>query len=211
MGLPAGAETLLTRAKDYIKKKYKKPGEVYLGVVSRLDLPVSGVVLFARTSKAAARLSEQFRGHSVEKVYYALVEGAIFPLEAELVDWIREDEGQRKVWITKNRQDTQAKLARLRYRKLQRIGSNSMIEVRLETGRKHQIRVQLAGQGHPILGDGKYGARSDFPGGIALHARRLAIDHPVGSRRLEFVAPLPGCWSSYGVPSPDEEELEKQV
>lgn len=199
MGLPEGQETLLTRAKDYIKKKYDKPGEVYLGVVSRLDLPVSGVVLFARTSKSAARLNEQFKKHTIEKIYLALVEGAIFPLESRLVDWIREDERNQKVWITRNEQDPLAKEARLQYRKLERIGANSLVEVRLETGRKHQIRVQLAGCGHPILGDGKYGARTDFPGGIALHAFKLGFDHPVGGKRIELDAPLSKMWTKLGI------------
>lgn len=199
MGLPEGQETLWTRAKDYIKKKYDKPGEVYLGVVSRLDVPVSGVVLFARTSKAAARLNEQFKKHTVEKIYLALAEGSIFPLESRLVDRIREDERSRKVWITRNEQDAQAKEARLCYRKLERVGSNSLVEIRLETGRKHQIRVQLAGCGHPILGDGKYGARTDFPDGIALHAYRLAFDHPVGGRKIELNAPLPKTWTKLGI------------
>lgn len=196
MGLPAGEETLLTRAKAYIKKKYDKPGEVYLGVVSRLDVPVSGIVLFARTSKAAARLNEQFRTHSVEKIYLALVEGLIHPAEAECVDRILEDERHRKVHLTR---EERGKEAKLRYRKLRRVGPNSLIEVRLETGRKHQIRVQLAGRGFPILGDGKYGARTDFPEGIALHASRLCVDHPVGGKRIELIAPLPNAWRVQGI------------
>lgn len=196
MGLAPGEETLLTRAKRYVKAKYAKPGEVYLGVVSRLDVPVSGVVLFARTSKAAARLNDQFRERRVEKIYVALVEGAIDPSEAEYVDRIREDERHRKVWIAK---DGEGKEAKLRYRRLQRIGKNSLVEIRLETGRKHQIRVQLSGHGFPILGDGKYGARTDFPGGIALHARMLSVTHPTTSERLTFEAPLPDAWKKFGV------------
>jgi 23S rRNA pseudouridine1911/1915/1917 synthase len=188
MGLPEGEETLLTRAKDYVKRKYGKPGEVYLGVVSRLDVPVSGIVLFARTSKAAARLNEQFRTHSVEKIYVARVEGSINPLEDECVDRIREDERHRKVWLTKGNDGKEAKL---RYRKLRQIGNDSLIEIRLETGRKHQIRVQLAGRGFPIRGDGKYGAKTDFPNGIALHAWKLTVAHPTTHQRIELTAAIP--------------------
>lgn len=198
MGLPEGEETLLTQAKRYIKEKYDKPGEVYLGVVSRLDVPVSGVVLFARTSKAAARLNEQFRTHSVEKIYAALVEGSIYPLEKECIGRIREDERHRKVWLTR---DEQGKEARLHYRKLRQVGANSLVEIRLETGRKHQIRIQLADCGFPILGDRKYGAKTVFPGGIALHAQRLAVDHPTTGQRMEWTAPFPTTWKKFGVES----------
>jgi len=192
MGLPDGQETLLTQTKAYIKEKYAKPGEVYLGVVSRLDVPVSGVVLFARTSKAAARLNEQFREHTVEKVYVALVEGAILPLEGECVDRLCEDKRHRKAMLT---QSAEGKESKLRYRKLRQIGQCSLIEIQLETGRKHQIRVQLAGRGFPIRGDIKYGAKMSFPGGIALHAWKLTFSHPTTKERIELIAPLPKMFS----------------
>lgn len=196
MGLPEGEETLLTRAKDYIKAKYDKPGAVYLGVVSRLDVPVSGVVLFARTSKAAARLNEQFRERGVEKMYLALVEGSIFPLENQCVDRIVEDERHRKVWILRRAAADQTgkescKEGRLHYRKVRQIGPHSLVEIRLETGRKHQIRVQLSSRGFPILGDRKYGARTDFPGGIALHAWKLRVQHPISGAAIELTAAPP--------------------
>ncbi|MDR1962187.1 MAG: RluA family pseudouridine synthase [Planctomycetaceae bacterium] len=194
MGLAAGEETLLTCVKDYIKRKYDKPGEVYLGVVSRLDVPVSGVVLFARTSKAAARLNEQFRTHSVTKIYVALAEGSLDPPEGEWVDWIQEDKRHRKVWLTRSGDGKEAKL---QYRTLQKIGVNSMIEIRLETGRKHQIRVQLAGHGSPIFGDGKYGAKTDFPNGIALHAWKLSVTHPTTQQHIELTASLPAVWKKF--------------
>lgn len=196
MGLAKGEETLLTRSKDYIKRKYNKPGEVYLGVVSRLDVPVSGVVLFARTSKAAARLNEQFRTHSVEKIYVALVEGSVEPPEAEWIDWIREDERHRKVWLT---QEGQGKEAKLQYRTLHKTGNNSLIEIRLETGRKHQIRVQCSGHGFPIFGDRKYGAKTVFPDGIALHALRLTVTHPTTHQRIVLTAPIPVIWKKFTV------------
>jgi len=191
MGLPDGQETLFTQTKAYIKKKYAKPGEVYLGVVSRLDVPVSGVVLFARTSKAAARLNEQFREHTVEKIYAALVEGAITPPEAECVDHLCEDRRHCKIVRT---QSAEGKESRLRYRKLRQVGQCSLIEIQLETGRKHQIRVQLASRGFPILGDTKYGAKIPFPDGIALHAWKLIFSHPTTKERIELTAPLPSTF-----------------
>ena len=188
MGLPDGQETLLTQTKAYIKEKYAKPGEVYLGVVSRLDVPVSGVVLFARTSKAAARLNEQFRERTVEKIYAALVEGSITPVEAECVDRLCEDKRHRKVWRV---QSDEGKESKLRYRKLRQINQCSLVEIQLETGRKHQIRVQLAGRGFPICGDVKYGAKMSFFDGIALHAWKLTFSHPTTKERIELTAPLP--------------------
>jgi 23S rRNA pseudouridine1911/1915/1917 synthase len=213
MGLPEGEETLLTQAKDYLKQKYNKPGEVYLGVVSRLDVPVSGVVLFARTSKAAARLNEQFRTHTVEKIYLALVEGKIFPKEHTLTGFLKEDERHRKVFLTKQ-QD--GKEVVLHYKTVRQVGSNTLLEIKLETGRKHQIRVQLSSHGFPILGDRKYGSRTAFPDGIArysvdqhtiaLHAHRLTFTHPVADdsgsnsgkeHRIELTAPLPEAWKKF--------------
>ena len=188
MGLPEGQETLLTRTKAYLKEKYAKPGNVYLGVVSRLDVPVSGIVLFARTSKAAARLNEQFRAHTVEKTYAALVEGAIFPPDAECVDRLGEDKRHRKVCRTHS---DEGKEARLRYRTLRQTNRCSLIEILLVTGRKHQIRLQLATRGFPILGDIKYGAQIPFPGGIALHAWKLSFSHPTTKEPIELLAPLP--------------------
>lgn len=193
MGTPLGTETLLTLAKQYVKEKCNKPGNVYLGVVSRLDVPVSGVVLFARTSKAARRLTEQFRSGSVEKVYWALVEGRIEPPEKECVNWLAHDERHRRMRIAGPGLPG-AKQARLRYRRLQAGQGGSLVEVELITGRKHQIRLQLAHHGFPILGDRKYGSRAPFPRGIALHARRLLVRHPVGEQPVEVNAPLPSYW-----------------
>ncbi|GHT21907.1 RNA pseudouridine synthase [Planctomycetales bacterium] len=188
MGLPDGQETLLTQTKEYIKKKYNKPGAVYLGVVSRLDVPVSGVVLFARTSKAAARLNEQFREHSVEKIYTALVEGKIHPPEGRCCDLLENDKRHRKAHITDN---PGGKASVLFYKTVRRVGNNSLIEIHLETGRKHQIRIQLSSRGYPILGDIKYGSKKAFPCGIALHAWKLRFDHPVTKERIELTAPVP--------------------
>lgn len=197
MGLPEGEETLLTIARDYVKRKYGKPGNVYLGVVSRLDVPVSGVVLFARTSKAADRINEQFRARSVTKEYVALVEG-ITPPEETCVDWLVEDERHRSVRIAKQSDET-GKEARLAYRQIAKIGGNSLLCVDLQTGRKHQIRVQLAGRGFPILGDRKYGAKTILPDGIMLHGRRLVVRHPTRDETIELIAPLPAFWQRYGI------------
>jgi 23S rRNA pseudouridine1911/1915/1917 synthase len=198
MGTPEGMPTLLTLAKQYVKQRYQKPGNVYLGVVSRLDAPVTGIVLFARTSKAAARLTEQFRSRAIEKTYWAMVEGIIEPADGRLTDWLRQDERHRRMHIVGSTMPD-AKEARLAYRRLSVVRGNSLVEIQLETGRKHQIRLQLSHHGHPVIGDRKYGSRTPFPQGIALHARRLAIAHPTTGARLEFEAPLPTAWRRFGV------------
>ncbi|MFH1920940.1 MAG: RluA family pseudouridine synthase [Planctomycetota bacterium] len=198
MGLPDNKPTLLTAAKEYIGDRYDKPGNVYLGVVSRLDAPVTGVVLFARTSKAARRLTEQFRARSVRKVYWALVEGCVEPLSDEWVNWVCHDERHRRVHVV-GPTHPGAKEARLSYRRLDFRDGISQLELEPETGRKHQIRVQLADRGHPIRGDRKYGSQHQFPAGIALHARRLEINHPVLHERVSLEAPLPEAWGRFGV------------
>lgn len=198
MGVGPGKPSLLDAAKEYIRQKYAKPGNVYLGVVSRLDAPVTGVVLFARTSKGAGRLAEQFRARKVEKMYWAAVEGGVDPPADELVHFVRKDERHRRVHVTHAGADG-AQEARLQYHLLAHRGDDSLIEVALETGRKHQIRVQLAKVGHPVLGDQKYGAVRPFPRGIALHARRLVVIHPVRREPLELVAPLPNAWRKAGL------------
>jgi len=198
MGVPKERSSLLTMAKQYVKQKYDKPGNVYLGIVSRLDAPVTGLLVIARTSKAAARLTEQFRSGSVNKVYWALVEGVPDPDAATCVGWVRKDERHRKMHTT-HEDHPEAKEARLSYRTLAQLPQATLLEVRLETGRKHQIRVQLSHRGHPILGDRKYGATTKFPEGIALHSRQIELVHPVRKTPLRLVAPLPRCWSRFGV------------
>ena len=193
MGTPEGIPTLLTLAKDYIKAKYHKPGNVYLGVMSRLDAPVTGVVLLARTSKAAARLTEQFRTHTVQKTYWALVEGILEPPEGDYVDWLGQDERHRRMHIV-GRTMPGAREARLSYRRLSARGDQTRVEVQLETGRKHQIRLQMAHHGHPVVGDRKYGSRRPFPVGIALHARQVVFTHPVRDEQISIEAPLPAYW-----------------
>ncbi len=200
MGVAADEVSLLTLAKQYIKTRYDKPGNVYLGVVSRIDQPVSGVVLFARTSKAAARLSEQFRGRLVEKIYWAVVEGAP-PAAGQWTDFIAKDESRQRMTAVAATAAT-AREARLSYRSLKATSRGTLIEVQLETGRKHQIRLQCSLRGHPILGDRKYGAARSFPDGIALHARRISIEHPISKARHTFEAPPPQSWHGFGMPVP---------
>lgn len=192
-GAAEGEPSLVTLAQDYLRIKYNKPGNVYVGVVSRLDAFVTGVVILARTSKAAARLSEQFRLGSPEKCYWALVSGSPQPPAGECVDWLyKDDAAHRMCAVASPRAGAQE--ARLTYRTLQRLANTTLLEIELQTGRKHQIRVQLSRRGWPILGDQKYGSDRSFPRGIALHSRRLALKHPVRDETLRFEAPLPRYW-----------------
>jgi 23S rRNA pseudouridine1911/1915/1917 synthase len=199
MGVAADSPSLLKLAKQHIKQKYQKPGNVYLGVVSRLDSPVSGVVVFARTSKAAARLTEQFRTHRVEKTYWALVEGVLEPSSGTLTNYLARDEVNRRMRIVGATMPG-SQQASLGYRRLKIVRKDlSLVEVDLQTGRKHQIRLQLAESGHPIIGDEKYGSRRKFGGGIALHARRLTVDHPIRHENITFEAPVPETWNRFGI------------
>jgi len=196
MGVVDGRPTLLAACKAYVKEKYNKPGNVYLGIVSRLDAPVTGVVVLARTSKAAARLTSQYREHRVGKIYLALVPHKVDPPEAELCDLVRKDERHRRMHIVlTNHPD--AREAKLCYKTRTTHGGLTLLEVELITGRKHQIRVQLAHAGHPIVGDRKYGSDRRFPEGIALHSRQTELEHPVSHQLLTFLAPLPSAWPRF--------------
>lgn len=185
--------SLLELAKLWVKEEYRKPGRVFLGMVHRLDRPVAGVLLFARTSKAAARLSEQFRTGATRKRYLAVVEGKVRETEGRLVHQIerRDNRSSRIV----DRACASSQEARLSYRVLDISGSRSLVEVTLETGRRHQIRVQLAHIGHPIVGDLRYGAPAPLPSAqIALLARELTVLHPTLKTQLTFRSPLPQGW-----------------
>jgi 23S rRNA pseudouridine1911/1915/1917 synthase len=202
-GVSPGEESLGTLVKDYLKRQYNKPGNVYLGVVSRLDASVTGVALFARTSKAAARLSEQFRERTVDKRYWALVEPGPMAATGQCVDWVWKDEGQHRMVVVEATHPG-AQRAQLSY---ETRGESDRgwpwLEVQLVTGRKHQIRVQLAAAGHPIVGDRKYGSDRFFPVGLALHARSLVLQHPVQKRPLEIIAPVPSYWPPLVAHRPD--------
>ncbi len=198
MGTPPGKPTLLSVAKEYVKQRYNKPGNVYLGVISRLDAPVTGVVLLARTSKAARRLTEQFRTRTVGKSYWTIVEGAVRQSSGKCVDWLVKDERHRRMHVA-SETTAGAKQARLTYRRVERFDGVTLLEIQLETGRKHQIRLQLSKLGHPVVGDRKYGAKLKFPSGIALHARVLTVTHPVRDEPLRLEAPFPPSWAAFGV------------
>jgi 23S rRNA pseudouridine1911/1915/1917 synthase len=177
--------------KALLKKKYHKPGEVYLGVTHRLDRPVSGIVLFAKTSKALSRMNEKFRNGEVEKIYWAIVKNHNFLPDSTLVHWLTRNKKQNKSYAYDGERHD-AKKAILSYRTIGQTDHYLLLEVDLKTGRHHQIRCQLAYIGSPIKGDLKYGApRSNPDGGIDLHARRMAFIHPISLLPIEIVAPTP--------------------
>ncbi len=198
MGGSSEEDSMVTLAKEYLKWKYDKPGNVYLGVVSRLDRPVTGVLVFARTSKSAGRLTTQFSQRGVEKTYWALA--SRLPEEdceaGRLEDWLTKSESQRKIIVARS-QRPPAQPASLSYRLLDRFPRAVLLEIDLETGRKHQIRVQLGSRDAAVLGDERYGSVASFPQGIALHARRLRLVHPTRKEPLTFCAPLPGSWHDW--------------
>lgn len=201
-GDKTGDATLGDAVKAYIKVKYEKPGEVFLGVTHRLDRPTTGVVLFARTSKALSRLNEMFKSHeAIRKTYWAIVQGCPKIEEARLENRLTRNEKLNKSFVEPPRPpkgggvftpSSDAKRAVLTYRVLAKGERYSLLEVNLETGRHHQIRCQLAAIGCPIKGDLKYGAhRSNPDGGISLHARRIEFIHPVSKLPLSIEAPVP--------------------
>ena len=200
-GDKTGDTPLSETVKAYIKAKYNKPGEVFLGVTHRLDRPTSGVVLFARTSKALTRLNEMFKSHEqIRKTYWAIVQGAPTQPEARLENWLIRNEKQNKSYIAKPGAKD-AKQAVLSYKTLVKGEHYSLLEINLETGRHHQIRCQLAAIGCPVKGDLKYGAKRSNPdGGICLHARQIAFVHPVSKQDICIVAPVPedDIWHKLG-------------
>lgn len=191
-GDKTGDTPLSEIVKAYIKDKYNKPGEVFLGVTHRLDRPTSGVVLFARTSKALTRLNEMFKSHEkIKKTYWAIVQNAPKQPQARLENWLVRNEKQNKSYVAKPG-TKDAKLAILTYATIATSDNYTLLEIQLETGRHHQIRCQLAAIGCPIKGDLKYGAKRSNPdGGISLHARKIAFIHPVSKQEICITAPVP--------------------
>jgi 23S rRNA pseudouridine1911/1915/1917 synthase len=195
-------ETLDRTVKQYLREKYHKPGNVFLGVVHRLDRLVSGVLLFARTSKAAARISKQFRDGAVQKRYCAVVEGRPPESEGILSDWLLKDRQTGQVRIV-DMETPGGRRAVLRYRQVGEPRPNaahgpiSALHIELQTGRTHQIRVQLSSRGMPVYGDKKYGGTRSFPHSIALHAGAVAFFHPIRQELISLVAPVPEFWKSY--------------
>ncbi len=186
-----GDVPLLEEARQYLKKEFNKPGNVFLGLVHRLDRSVSGVVVFARTSKAASRLSEQIRARKVRKIYWALVNGET------------DEQGVMEDFIVRRRMSSRivkdgGQHAKLAYRLLAYRKGVSWVEIELMTGRHHQIRVQLSFRGHPILGDLRYGAKEKFcKNAFALHARSLTFVHPTRREKMTFEADPDMCWQKY--------------
>lgn len=190
-GDKTGDEPLAESVKAYIKEKYAKPGAVFLGVVHRLDRPVSGIVVFARTSKALARLNEMFRTGKVHKTYHAIVCARPVADEALLTHWLTRNEAQNKAYAH-TREVPGAKKAVLDYKLIGASDRYFLLEVNLHTGRHHQIRCQLAAAGSVIKGDLKYGARRSNPdGSICLHARSIRFEHPVSHKEINVIAPYP--------------------
>jgi 23S rRNA pseudouridine1911/1915/1917 synthase len=188
-----GEASLMDMAKGWIKTEYKKPGKVFLGLVHRLDRNVSGVVMFARTSKGASRISEQFRQKTTKKIYRALVEGTPEPQQASLRHYLRKEKSLKATVFP--RATINAKEALLGYEVIENFADTSLIEIRLHTGRFHQIRAQLSVIGHPIVGDKKYGASSALPlERIALHAQSMTLKHPTSKEEIVIDCPLPEDW-----------------
>lgn len=190
-GDKTGDTPLSDIVKDYIKEKYQKPGNVFLGVVHRLDRPVSGLVVFARTSKALSRLNDMFRTGDVHKTYWAITKEQPAELDGRLEHWLVRNEKQNKSYAY-TREKPGSKKAILEYKVVGRTDNYNLLEVRLLTGRHHQIRCQLAAMGCPIKGDLKYGARRSNPdGSISLLSRRVQFVHPVSKQLIDIVSPVP--------------------
>ena len=198
-GDKTGDKSLCDTMKAYIKEKYAKPGNVFIGLPHRLDRPVSGIVVFAKTSKALERLNKMFSEGSVKKIYWALTKGIPNPAEAELESWILRNEKMNKSF-SYPKEVKGSKRAILHYRLAAASQNYNLIEVELKTGRHHQIRCQLSSIGCPIKGDLKYGAqRSNPDGSISLHARYIEFVHPVSKQLIAITAPLPDdrLWQSF--------------
>lgn len=193
-GDQTGDVTMADYVKEYIKIQYNKPGDVFLGTIHRLDRPVSGVLLYARTSKGLSRMNELFKNRAVDKVYWAITVAQPDPMEGELVHYIRKDKDRnlaRAYDFMSNRAEG-AKKAELSYKVLGRLAGNVLQEVRPKTGRPHQIRVQLSKNGTSIRGDVKYGAPStNEDGNINLHCRSLSFIHPIKKERIKITATPP--------------------
>ena len=190
-GDKTGDVPLVNLAKAYLKKKYNKSGEVFLGVVHRLDRPTSGVLVFARTSKALSRLNEQFKSRAAKKEYWAIVEGTKVPKEQDLHHWLVRNSKQNKSYAHL-KEVPNSKAAKLSFRLHHTLERYSCLSIQLHTGRHHQIRSQLSATGLVIKGDLKYGAaRSNKDGSICLHARAIEIIHPVKKKAIKWIAVPP--------------------
>ena len=189
-------ESLIDQTRQWLKEKYNKPNNIFLGLVHRLDRNVSGVVLFARTSKAASRLSKQFREGTPKKHYRAIVLGKLKEEHTTLVHYLRKEKSRRTTVFP--RETPTAKRSELSYEVINSLENKSLLEVSLSTGRFHQIRAQMAFIGHPIIGDVKYGAPEPLPNQeIALYAHKLVFSHPVSNEEITLTAPEPKTWEQF--------------
>ncbi|HAH56486.1 MAG TPA: RNA pseudouridine synthase [Flavobacterium sp.] len=190
-GDKTGDKPLSEVVKEYIKDKYNKPGEVFLGVVHRLDRPTTGIVVFARTSKALSRMNELFSNRETQKTYWAIVKNKPQNPEDKLIHYLKRNE-KNNTSKAHSKEVPDSKLASLDYKIIKELDNYFALEINLQTGRHHQIRAQLSAIGCPIKGDLKYGFdRSNPDGGIHLHARKLVFIHPVSKENIEIVAPVP--------------------
>lgn len=204
---PPGIDSLEQQIKDLIKHRDAKGGRVYLGVPHRLDRPVSGAMVFAKHSRAARLISKQFERRDVEKIYWACTQGTVEPAEGTWRDYIRKIPGEPKAQIVAE-DDPEARLGVLHYRTLGASAFGSWLEIRLETGRTHQVRIQSSSRGWPLVGDSYYGATTLFGEpfdderlrAIALHARSLTFAHPLGRRRMTLTAAVSQAWLDIGLP-----------
>ena len=190
-GDKTGDKPLSDVVKEYIKEKYNKPGEVFLGVVHRLDRPTSGIIIFARTSKALERLNKMLRERTISKTYWAVVKNTPLKEKDSLIHFLKKNPKNNKSTVFTKETDA-SKKAILHYSVIKKLDNYSLLKIDLETGRHHQIRAQLAYIGSPIKGDLKYGAsRSNKDGSIHLHARKISFTHPVSKENILFLAPIP--------------------
>lgn len=205
-GDETGDVCLMDQVKEYLKNKYNKPGNVFLGLLHRLDRPVSGIVLFAKTSKGASRLSEQIRNHKVTKIYHALVQGELKEKKDTLINYLKKDKEKNFVVVfdeaefkpidlsieEKDDQENDLQYAELSYEVVKSNGKTSLLKIILKTGRRHQIRAQLSHLGHPIVGDIKYGSKVEYKKGqIALCATNLAFETATSKERQDLVIEVP--------------------
>ena len=189
-GDESGDDSLLEAVRRYVKVTYEKPGNVYIGLIHRLDRPTGGVMVFAKTSKAASRLAEQMRGGDFEKQYLTVLVGSPAEKRATLVNYLKKNPVNNMVYICPQTTDG-AKMASLEYEVLEEKGGCSLVRVKLHTGRTHQIRVQMAGISHPVYGDMRYGGENAKKGNLALWAYSLTFTHPVTKERLRFMLEPP--------------------
>lgn len=201
---PSGIDSMEVRVKAFYREREGKEGNIYLGLPHRLDRPVSGAIVFARHVRAAQRLSIQFENRTVTKVYWAVVEGHLQPDEGTWTDYLHKRHGMPQSIVVPEG-DPRGKIAIMRYRVLAHIEhSRTWLEVELETGRTHQIRVQASSRGHSVLGDAQYGSKTVFGEqfederlrGIALHARQLGFNHPMTYQAVDIIAPTPIAWNT---------------